>query len=413
MKKTLYTIRETRDEAKTRIWKKLLRATRKRAYTQVKSDASDLGIPFDEVFDVDIDDASHEVRVFQNHDVDFEHFRIQITQLASLASPATMRAQTFDLSYNQACSIIEDAINQTPVQKKRIEARATRYAKRYPVTRQISAKTDKGTLKQLKSASGPLTYAGPRTAHEIDELVAKLYAEAPWLRRPLNIIWASLKARMSEDGCLGLPPTLLVGAHGTGKSTLARNIAEQAGIHHVEIDAGAGTSAMRIAGVEAGWSSSQIGEVFRAVIDSQSPNPMIIINEIDKVGGGQHSSSGFRSSMSDALLPLLERSTAKHFRCPATGVTVDLGDVSFVLTANNIKAIDPVLLSRMRVIQIPRLTIDDVMSYVETHHKDLDPHTIFDLRMAVIRNWSRAVTLRHIDRIVSELKAGTARPQLH
>jgi len=117
--------------------------------------------------------------------------------------------------------------------------------------------------------------------------------------------------------------------------------------------------------------------------------------------------------MSDALLPLLERSTAKHFRCPATGVTVDLGDVSFVLTANNIKAIDPVLLSRMRVIQIPRLTIDDVMSYVETHHEDLDPHTIFDLRMAVIRNWSRAVTLRHIDRIVSELKAGTARPQLH
>ena len=413
MKKTIYTIRETRDEAKTRIWKTLLRATRKRAYTQVKSDASDLGIPFDEVFDVDIDDASHEVRVFQNHDVDFDSIRIQITQLATLASPETMRTQSYDLSYHRACAIIEDAINQSTAQKHRIQAKASRYARRFPTARQISAKADTETLKLLKSASGPLPYRGPRTEHEIDELIAKLYAEAPWLRRPLNVIWASLKARMAEGHFFGLPPTLLVGAHGTGKSSLARNIAEMAGLHHIEIDAGAGTSAMRIAGVEAGWSSSQMGDVFRAVIDSQSPNPMIIINEIDKIGGGQHSSSGFRSSMSDALLPLLERSTARHFRCPSTGVTVDLGDVSFVLTANNIGAIDPVLMSRMRVIQIPRLTIEDVMSYVETHHADLDPNAISDLRMAISRGWSSAVTLRHIDRIVSELKAANARPLLH
>jgi hypothetical protein len=413
MKKVAFTIRETREEAKIRVLKKLLRTSRKRSYTQVKSDAADLGIPFDEVFDVDIDEVSHEVRVFQNHDVEFENFRIPITQLATLASPETMRTQSYDLSYHRACSIIEGAINQSTAQKKRIEAKATRYAQRYPTARQISAKTDKETLKLLKSASGPLPYGGPRTGHEIDELIAKLYAEAPWLNKPLNVIWASLKARMSEDSFFGLTPTLLVGAHGSGKSTLARNIAEKAGLHHVEIDAGAGTSAMRIAGVEAGWSSSQIGEVFRAVIDSQSPNPMIIINEIDKIGGGQHSSSGFRSSMSDALLPLLERSTARHFRCPSTSVTVDLGDVSFVLTANNIGAIDPVLLSRMRVIHIPRLTIDDVMSYVEARHADLDPRDVFDLRMAVIRNWSHAITLRHIDRIVSELKAANARPLLH
>lgn len=413
MKKVAFTIRETREEAKNRIWRKLLRASRKRAYTRVKSDAADLGIPFDEVFDVDIDEVSYETRVFQNHDVDFDSIRIQITQLATLASPETMRAQSYDLSYHRACSIIEAAINQSTAQKQRIQAKASRYARRFPVSRQISAKTDKESLKLLQSASGPLTYAGPRSEHEIDELVATLFAEAPWLKKPLNVIWTSLKARMAEDGFFGLTPTLLVGAHGTGKSTLARNIAQKAGLHHVEIDAGAGTSAMRIAGVEAGWSSSQIGEVFRAIIDSQSPNPMVIINEIDKIGGGQHSSSGFRSSMSDALLPLLERSTAQHFRCPSTGVTVDLGDVSFVLTANNIGAIDPVLLSRMRVIQIPRLTIEDVMSYVEAHHADLGQSAISDLRMAISHGWSRAVTLRHVDRIISELKAANARPRLH
>ncbi|WP_114962342.1 ATP-binding protein [Tritonibacter mobilis] len=412
MKKSAYMIRETREEAKTRVWKKILRATRKRAYMRLKSDAGDLGIPFEEVFDVDIDEESYEVRVFQNHDVEFEHFRIPITQLASLASPETMRAQ-YDLSYHRTCAIIEDAINQSTAQKKRIEARATRYARRFPVSRQISARTDGETLKLLKSASGPLAYAGPRTVHEVDELVAKLFADAPWLQTPLSVIWTSLKVRMAEDQFFGLTPTLLVGAHGTGKSTLARHIAKNAGIHHVEIDAGAGTSAMRIAGVEAGWASRQIGEVFRSVIDSRSPNPMIIINEIDKIGSGQQSSGGYRTSMSDALLPLLERSTAQHFRCPATGVTVDLGDVSFVLTANNIEAIDPVLLSRMRVIHIPRLTIDDVMSYIETHHGDLDQRTLFDLQMAIIRGWSRAVTLRHIERIISELKSENARPLLH
>ncbi|WP_417248600.1 ATP-binding protein [Celeribacter sp.] len=413
MKKTTYTIRETRSEAKTRIWKKLLRASRKRAYTRLKSKADELGIPFDEAFDIGIDELSHEASVFQNFDFNFKAFRKQIAELLTSFDPDACRADAHDFSYFQACLIVETVINQKSEQKKHIEARATKYARRYPLTRQISSKTDKETLKRLQSATGPLAYAGPRSEHEIDELVAKIFAEAPWLQRPLNVIWSSLKARMVEDRFFGLTPTLLVGAHGTGKSTLARNIAEQAGIHHVEIDAGAGTSAMRIAGVEAGWSSSQMGDVFRAVIDSQSPNPMVIINEIDKVGKGATSSSGSRSSMSDALLPLLERSTAKHFRCPATGVTVDLGDVSFILTANNINAIDPVLLSRMRVIQIPRLTIDDVMAYVETHHADLDPRDLFALRMAVIRNWSRAVTLRHIDRIVSELKAVNARPLLH
>lgn len=76
---------------------------------------------------------------------------------------------------------------------------------------------------------------------------------------------------------------------------------------------------------------------------------MLIINEIDKDCGGQHSSGGFRSSMSDAFLPLLKRSTMKHFRCPSKSVTVDLDEVLFVLAVNIIYAIDPVLLSRMRV----------------------------------------------------------------
>jgi ATP-dependent Lon protease len=95
------------------------------------------------------------------------------------------------------------------------------------------------------------------------------------------------------------------------------------------------------------------------------------------------------------------------------GIPLDLSSVSWILTANDISAIDPVLLSRMRVVQIPPLSIEDVMLYIETHHHDLDPHVLFDLRMAILRGWSRAITLRHIDRIVAEIKGAETRALHH
>jgi ATP-dependent Lon protease len=413
MKKTVFSLLETRQEAQSRARMRLLKAASLGRLARVKNSAKSSGIDFDSVFDVLPQSEVLEIEV----KVDLSHLSMQLVAFFDMLD-LHWRSLIFDVDETSitprvAETVLGKALSLSMKQRHRVDHWAKFYASKFSDTDQITGRDAHDLRKQLLPASGPLCFAGPQTEHGVDEMISRVYEGAPWLKSPLNVIWRAAQNRMREEGYFGVFLVLLVGGHGTGKSSLARNIAQAAGVHHVEIDVGAGTSAMRISGVESGWASRQIGEVLRAVIDSGSPNPFIIINEVDKVGGGMSSTSGSRSCLTDALLPLLESSTAKHFRCPATNLTLDLSSVSWILTANDISAIDPVLMSRMRVVQIPPLSIEDVMLYIETHHGDLDPHVLFDLRMAILRGWSPAITLRHIDRIVAEIKGAETRALHH
>ena len=264
-------------------------------------------------------------------------------------------------------------------------------------------KLDAASKELLRMGSGPLSLVGPKTAHAVDELIARIHKHAPWHSHATTLIWHHLRASRKR-GCVGLsvPPLLLYGPPGTGKSTLARTIAQDAKAPYIELDVGAGTAAFRIAGVEAGWSTRQIGDVVRLVCESRTANPIIILNEIDKVGRGATSGSGTRTSMLDALLPLLERGTAKQFRCPASGLDHDLSRVNWILTANQVDHIDPVLRSRLEPIQVPALSRCDLDLYIDlaipAEDRDVVRHILEGLAP------SAQLTLRHISRLADRLR---------
>ncbi|WP_187148642.1 AAA family ATPase [Rhodobacter capsulatus] len=92
---------------------------------------------------------------------------------------------------------------------------------------------------------------GPRTPHEIDVLTAALHAEAPWMAAVSTVIWQQLLSSVSTGHTgLRLPPILLVGNPGCGKSHYARQLAAVAGVPLRRIDVGSGSSGFRIGGVE-------------------------------------------------------------------------------------------------------------------------------------------------------------------
>lgn len=415
MQKTVFSLQETQKDAERRAYTRLSKAFVRRFTRRLENVARECGFEFCEYFRLTGDDLEIDPDVDVIDDI--TSINGQLSNFFDIVAPIWRQkrrsTQLTLIGKMEAENAVALAFSHASRHRSRVSDRARFYSLKFPKNRSITGRDAEDLTNFVATAAGPLDYAGPTTVHDVDELISRVYIDAPWLADPINTIWRDVRSVVRDEGFFRVPPTLLVGPPGTGKSSIARSISELAGVHHVEIDVGAGSSAMRIAGVESGWSSRQVGEVFRAVIDSRSPNPVMIINEIDKTGKGMISTSGSRSSLSDALLPLLERSTAKHFRCPATTMTLDLSDVSWFLTANNIEEIDPVLLSRMRVIHVRRLTIDDVMTYIETHHTDLDARTIFDLRMAIIRGWSRAVTLRHIDRIIDGIRSNDELDRRH
>lgn len=209
----------------------------------------------------------------------------------------------------------------------------------------------------------------------------------------------------SERKRVHYPPVLLYGPQGTGKSSLADLIATHAGTAMTEIDASAGAAAFRVAGVEAGWSTRRIGEPLRLIADTGCPNPMVIVNEVDKAVGGVRSSGGTSSSLPNALLPFLERGTAGKFHCPASGLVCDMSHISWILTANSLEGVSAPLRTRCELIEVPALTEADYVEAAEVMlpHDQMALNAVCEL---IARNYKTpGFSLRHVARAAERLTA--------
>ncbi|WP_164933010.1 AAA family ATPase [Tropicibacter alexandrii] len=256
---------------------------------------------------------------------------------------------------------------------------------------------------QLEGGEGPLVLAGPRTAHDIDVMIADVYARAPWMDAQLERIWHLAKAHVGEG--LGFPPILLHGPGGTGKSMLASLISDAAGVPSHEMDGSAGSAAFRVAGLEAGWSSSRIGEPLRFIAEQRCANPLMIINELDKAAGGAQSSNGTATSLIHALLPLLDPHSATSWRCPASGLVCDMSRLNWIFTANELDQLSQPFLSRLEVIQVPAMTKAQYLKALDVLCPDDELMQDFARRF-IEENWQHPrFSLRLLARAINRLSA--------
>ena len=144
-----------------------------------------------------------------------------------------------------------------------------------------------------------------------------------------------------------LPPVLLVGRPGCGKTTLLEELARLLGTPSLTID-GAGISDANLLGVDQHWGTGGPGVHLNLIVENEIANPILIFDELEKAGGSLRN-----GDIRTKLLGLLEPRRAGAFLCPFLGKPTNLSAVGWTFTANSTDTIPLPLLNRLETVVCP------------------------------------------------------------
>lgn len=189
-----------------------------------------------------------------------------------------------------------------------------------------------------------------------------LYERFPHFKEVLDFIKKSLAlAACGEEGTPSkMPPILLRGEPGTGKTYFAKELASALSTTFFDKDLSITSEAFVLSGLDPSWKAAKPGIIFESLILGQSANPVICLDEIDKC-----KETGFNSSPLSALYSLLEPNSAKSFKDEFLPITIDASHINWVLTANKGNIPEPIL-SRLEVFEIPNPTKEQSMQIAKS-----------------------------------------------